>query len=421
MNELQSQDYMISFTGTGAGTAIDSILVENMTQGTSLGLAGDDVLYLREIVSSINTVDHSGENDIRVYPNPVTQYCVVEFDVTTQADYVVELYDISGQLVTQTHAFLSEGRHTWQIDGLNKGFYHIRINAPKRTYYGKIVSSYPGKDNVQVNYLGQSGHINPDNSLKSTRSLSQMQYSEGDRLKFIGFNGINKTILTDIPQGDKTLTLVFADCTDGDNNTYAAVQIGTQLWMAENLKTTSYTDGTKIPLVTKDSVWRYLTTPAYCWYNNDSAMYSRQYGALYDWFAFAEENLCPSGWHVPSIEEWTALVTYLTDNGYGFEGSGDHYSKSLAASSGWTAYEVPGTIGNDQLSNNNSGFSALPAGYRNYDGTFKEMGMSADWWSFTGMEPDCFAFYWHLGFNSLEIYNYKIEREHGYSVRCLKD
>ena len=419
--ELHAQDYLIDFSSAGIGTSIDSVRVENITQGTALTLSGEDVLYLRDIVSNINTVVHTRENDIRLYPNPAAQYFLVEFDVSIQADYVVEIFDISGQLVAKTHAFLSQGRHSWQITGLTSGIYHIRIYSSENSYNGKIISLNPGKEMLQIDYLGQSGNIKPVNSLKSTRSLSQMQYNTGDRIKFTAYNGAYQTILTDIPTGNKTLTFEFADCTDGDNNTYTAVQIGSQLWMTENLRTTRYADGTKIPLVTKDSVWRYLTTPAYCWYNNDSAMFSRQYGALYNWFTFADGNLCPSDWHVPSRDEWTALVSYLADNGYGFEGNGDNYSKSLAAVSGWTSYEVPGTAGNNPSENNTSGFTALPAGYRYFDGTYKDMGISGNWWSFTGMEPDCFAFYWQLGYNSLQIYNYKIEREQGYSVRCMKD
>ena len=98
-----------------------------------------------------------------------------------------------------------------------------------------------------------------------------MEYTTGDRLKFTGISGNYSTVKTDIPESDKTITFNFIACTDGDNNNYPVVEIGTQVWMAENLKTTKYSDGTDIPLVTSNTAWIPLTTPGYCWYNNNEA------------------------------------------------------------------------------------------------------------------------------------------------------
>ena len=86
--------------------------------------------------------------------------------------------------------------------------------------------------------------------------------------------------------------------------------------MAENLKTTKYRDGTSIPLVTENTAWLNLTTPGYCWYNNDAAHYKSTYGALYNWYVLNAgsngwKNVCPTGWHVPTDAEWTTLTTYL--------------------------------------------------------------------------------------------------------------
>lgn len=419
--QSQTQEYLIAFTVKETGRILDSILVENRDNGTALTLRGEDILYLREMISSIKTIDSDMDHDLFIYPNPMTQYSKLEFDVSRQAEYVLELYRTSGQMVANDQVILSSGRHTFRITGLSGGIYTIRIISPEDMITGKIQSLYTGDDIARITYQGKSDNMFQQYISKNTQVTIQMQYNQGDRLTFTGFSRSNITLLTNIPAGDQTLTFDFADCIDGDNNAYAAVQIGTQLWMAENLRTTRYTDGKKVPHVTKGSEWRSLSTPAYCWYDNDSAMNARQYGALYDWYAFADSNLCPSGWHVPSNEEWDSLATYLTDNGYGFEEGGNGYGKSLAANAGWTASTVPGTAGNDPAGNNTSGFTARPSGYRDLDGTFKDTGTSANWWSFTGNEPDCFAYFWQLGYNNLKIYNYKIERELGSSVRCLKD
>jgi len=92
---------------------------------------------------------------------------------------------------------------------------------------------------------------------------------------------------------------------------YKTVKIGSQWWFAENLQTTQYNDGTSISNVTDWFAWRTLTTDAYCWYNNDAATYRNLYGALYNWYAVKTGKLCPSGWHVPSNDEWTILSDYL--------------------------------------------------------------------------------------------------------------
>ena len=98
--------------------------------------------------------------------------------------------------------------------------------------------------------------------------------------------------------------------TDIDGNVYHLITIGTQVWLVENLKTTRYNDGAPIPLVTDSAAWSLLTTPGYCWYNNDIANKNPN-GALYNWFAVNTGKLAPTGWHVPTDAEWTILTTFL--------------------------------------------------------------------------------------------------------------
>ncbi|QGY46249.1 hypothetical protein GM418_22065 [Maribellus comscasis] len=97
---------------------------------------------------------------------------------------------------------------------------------------------------------------------------------------------------------------------DGDGNVYDTVVIGTQTWMAENLKTTSYNDGSLIPQLDKSEEWANSNTAGYCWYDNNPAN-KEVYGALYNVKAARLEKLCPKGWHLPTIDEWTTLFNYL--------------------------------------------------------------------------------------------------------------
>jgi uncharacterized protein (TIGR02145 family) len=210
---------------------------------------------------------------------------------------------------------------------------------------------------------------------------------------------------------------------DVDGNSYPVIVIGTQVWMAENLKTTRYSDGTPIPMVSDSSGWASLTSPSFCWYGNDPVSCAAKYGALYNWYATnpkgnGNRNLCPEGWRVPTDEDWTILAQYLADNGYGFEGERRDIAKALSAASGWKPHNIVSSPGNDQESNNRSGFNAVPAGYRNFLGAFNYAGSYTYWWSSSEQSPEkafyrfIHSYYSYLGRNSFS-------KKNGFSIRCV--
>jgi len=193
--------------------------------------------------------------------------------------------------------------------------------------------------------------------------------------------------------------------TDADGNIYKTVTIGTQTWFAENLKTTKYMDNTVIPLVTDNNIWSNLTTPGYCWYNNDATNKST-YGALYNWYTVNTGKLCPSGWRVPSDADWTILTTYL-----GGEGVAGVKLKETGTSH-WTSPNTSAT--------NTTGFTAVPGGFRNDFGTFLYLGSHGGWGSST---EDSTTGAWCRGmgynYNSVNrIFSYKKD---GLSVRCMRN
>ncbi len=211
--------------------------------------------------------------------------------------------------------------------------------------------------------------------------------------------------------------------TDIDGNVYHSVTIGTQTWMVENLKTTKYNDGTSIPNVADGKTWASLTTPGYCFYSNDVAN-KTHYGALYNWFTINTGKLAPTGWHVPTDAEWTTLENYLIANGFNYDGTTteNKIAKSLAASTGWNTSSIIGAIGNDLTKNNSSGFSALPGGYRVYDGSFDMAGSGGNWWSSSENSADN-AWNRDLGsdYNWVFRRHYTGGKQWGYSVRCVRD
>jgi uncharacterized protein (TIGR02145 family) len=192
---------------------------------------------------------------------------------------------------------------------------------------------------------------------------------------------------------------------DIDGNVYTTVTIGTQVWMLENLKTTKYNDGSDIPNVTDSSAWAVLSTPGYCWYNND-AFNKNEYGGLYNWYAVNTGKLCPKGWHIPSVEEWNILVNYLggrTIAGRKLKETGNtHWVNALTDAS------------------NESGFTGLPGGYCDYNGAFRFLGYNADYWSSTEFnltDANVLDMFYEVSYLNIAHVN----KHYGFSVRCVKD
>jgi len=214
---------------------------------------------------------------------------------------------------------------------------------------------------------------------------------------------------------------------DIDGNGYDTVRIGTQTWFQENLKVTKYNDGSIIPNSPNSVTWAALTTGAQCTYNNTTnADTINTFGRLYNWYAGSTAKLCPTGWHVPNNTEWITLEYYLRSNGYGYLPNSNlddsnYVAKSMASSTGWAPYPTNGTIGNNPIANNKSGFTALPGGNREYNGTFNLIGSWGGWWSSDGLY-DSFGDYWDLYYNNSNLGYYSgTSKTDGHSVRCLKD
>jgi uncharacterized protein (TIGR02145 family) len=218
----------------------------------------------------------------------------------------------------------------------------------------------------------------------------------------------------------KLMTAVFHGVQDADGNHYNAVMLGDQVWMVENLKTTKYNDGTAIPFVTDQTAWANLTTPGYCWYNNDAANKSI-YGAMYNGYTMQTGKLCPAGWHVPASSEFLTLKNYLIANGYNYDGTttSNKIAKSMAATTNWTSSGNAGSPGNTPAANNNSGFSGRPGGIRAYSGTFYYVGTQGFWMSSTTYSTS--ASFVSLENISAALIDLSGPIKSGVSVRCLKD
>jgi uncharacterized protein (TIGR02145 family) len=225
-------------------------------------------------------------------------------------------------------------------------------------------------------------------------------------LSFFIFELITVTCEKEDPETEPEATITYGSITDVDGNTYKTVKIGTQTWMAENLKTTKYDNGTTIPLVTDATAWHNLISGACCTYNNTTnADTIATYGRLYNWFAVNTDDLCPSGWHIPTNTEWIALTDYL---------GGDNIAGLKLKEDGTTHW--PGNTN----TTNETGFTALPGGNRSSYGSYDLIGSDGYWWSATEKVANIA---WARIMSSHYSYVSSTDgsKQAGYSVRCMKD
>ena len=229
---------------------------------------------------------------------------------------------------------------------------------------------------------------------------------------------------------------IYGTISDIGGNIYKTVTLGTQTWMAENLRVNKFNDGTPIKNIVKRLEWMSTkkigspSVPAYCWLNNDSATNAKPYGAYYNSFVVnvntnGNRNIAPKGWHVANYYDWVLFEKFLTDNGYGFNGS-KVIGKSLGTQSdsitdkyGWRPTIKDYALGTKPELNNKSGFNAYPNGARDasYGDTFYKQGVNVFWW-LSSSEP-CVI----VGADAVISLSSRVGdlSEFGFGIRCVKD
>ena len=204
---------------------------------------------------------------------------------------------------------------------------------------------------------------------------------------------------------DKT----YGTLTDFDGNSYKTIVIGTQTWMAENLKTTHYANGDEINHITENAPWENATAGAWTYYGNNEAM-NADYGKLYNWLAVEDaRNICPSGWHIPDDPEWEALLAYLG----GYQVAGAKMKET------GLHHFTPTNEG----STNESGFTGIPGGMRDYGSANTDKGLSGFWWSSTNANDyyDLEAYYYFLNRDMDQMLDGTGDKNNGASCRCIQD
>ena len=278
-------------------------------------------------------------------------------------------------------------------------------------------------DRGETGLNGTAGDIGPKgdqgekgdtgNGFNNGTATNQIMYWNGSA--WVTLNPGSDNQILKISNGNLIWSSIFPDgyvtsIMDIYGTLYKTVNIGTQQWMAENLKVTNYNDGTEIPNIKDNTEWSKLTTGAWTYYDNDEANNAKS-GKLYNWYAVSpttngNKNICPTGWHVPTYADWTVLTEYL--GGVTVAGS----KMKVPGNTNWP-------FGNEDA-NNSSLFSAIPGGSRSSIGEY--LGMTdATFWSSTPYGTDGRAYFLMLLPHNGLAYSANYSIMNGLSVRCLRD
>jgi uncharacterized protein (TIGR02145 family) len=200
--------------------------------------------------------------------------------------------------------------------------------------------------------------------------------------------------------------IVTGTVSDIDGNVYITVTIGAQVWMAENLNVTHYRNGEIIPNISDGEEWNNYTSGACCDYEN-LPYNSTIFGKLYNFHAINDpRGVCPTGWHIPTDNEWTTLINYL---------GGNNVAGAKLKETGTDHWHIP-----NKGSTNQYGFSALPGGNRIFSDPFLDLGEWGWWWSSTESDTNQ-ALVRAMFCNSEKAFRSDSPKNMGFSVRCIKD
>jgi uncharacterized protein (TIGR02145 family) len=406
-----SQNMSVTFTGTGAATQIDSVTATNLTTNLSVTLPGNETLVL-----TVNTGVPSVYELINlgiVFPNPFSGRATVTTIVQQPQSVYLKVQNLAGQIVAQTKTFVQPGENKFALSVTTAGIYMVSLTTGQGTAGYKVICTETTTPENSIQYLGsesdnqnnQTNHNNHNNpspsSLKSSHTGYNLGYTSGDIIHYTCKSGFFTTIITDKPNSSKNYDVEFVACTDADGKNYSIVKIGTQTWMDENL---AY-----LPSVSPSSADSVISHYYYV-YGYEGLFVSDAkatvnyitYGVLYNWEA--AKTACPSGWHLPSDAEWTALSDYL---GTPAGGKMKETGTSL-----WTIPNMGAT--------NESGFRALPGGYRDNNGGFSSLGYIATFWS-SSENGSPYAWYRFLYYLHDGVTRFSYYRSFGFSARCLQN
>jgi len=363
------------------------------------------------------------------HPNPFNPSTKISWELPYGTDISITIYNILGQKIkTVFNGFhrKGSGEIIWdakddQGQAVPAGVYFYSLTTDKIEINKKmlLIDGSCTRDIINTSHRTVTGNV----LCKASDQAKIYEYIlrvTGNEIETYTQHVIISTQSVII---DVTVVRKISSMTDIDGNIYPTIKIGNQWWMAENLKVTHYRNGEVIKQITGTKEWSVISDGAYCNYENN-ANYVDTYGRLYNWYAVMSTNgLAPEGWHIPSDEEWKEMEMYLG------------MSRAEADAYGWRGANVGGKlkatgiigVGNGQWfppntgATNESQFTALPGGFRNDAGYFFYLGYAAAFFWSSTEDTNGSPLSRVLEYNHSDISRTHYSKNHGLSIRCIRD
>ena len=434
---VKAQDliYTIGVELNEKKATLDSILVENFSNGTRIlfkNLPEQDYYQInltkKILLGTVGTNIFEDTPMFTISEN-TPGLLKIKYGNRNLTDARITVYNINGQKMYATGKIILNSENSFRFKLNTSGVFFIKIETPIGNQTFKAIGFSDVKEQV-IEITGSN------NSFKSSliKGEEDFSYIIGDRIRISVYKNDYYALpsmfnITYSKSLDFTFNVPFMD--SRDNRYYKTAKIGDQIWMAENL---AY-----LPAVSLSSVGSPNEKHYYVYgYEYNSVVNAKNsinfgtFGVLYNWTAAMNETessdsipsgvcgVCPQGWHLPSKAEWTVLIDFLSNNGFGFEENDNDIAKSLAAKTDWSFSSYAGSPGNDLKSNNISGFDALPGGYRSSHDVFKNIGNAGYWWS-SLENGSSYAEYIALLYDFDITQSFFATKAIGLSVRCVRD
>lgn len=443
---------------------LDRVVINNFTEGWQETLYWPDTVLTMQVETGIGDVETSHETSLQLSqnnPNPFSGNTYATLMLPEAGDVLVEITDISGRIIkTHSRASLQTGIHQLRVTLSTAGVYFLTVRMNGQSSSVKMVNQgNGGKDEIVItNDTGMPfiASVSPKQG-SFPKGLSVNSFHLGDQMMYVGYATVDgeeiaSNSVEQAPDTSQTVMLRFVvsptaidgqpcpgspTVTDIDGNVYHTVQLGNQCWMKENLRTTRFANGDSIlldpnPVYMLNGYGNDANPNPYRYAPNNDSCNVSVYGYLYNWSALMHgdsssydlpsgvQGICPDGWHVPSFYEWNELRMCVREQNVFICGDTNiNVGKSLAAADCWDLCEQTCCVGNDQNTNNATGFSAYPAGiYRN--GTWPEFGQHACFASASD-RWDTILLSYNLYFDKVYVEVFGHFKEDGLSVRCIRD
>jgi uncharacterized protein (TIGR02145 family) len=395
-------DKPISATNDASNILINSATLNGMVNGNSLTTV---VTFEYGVTTAYGISIPAIQSPLTVNSNALISVSICNLLPGTTYHYRIKSENELGVTYSDDHILNTLGQKptllAFSITGLETNTVIVKASINPNYLPSALVIEY----GITNNY-GSSA--NPDqNSLTGGSAIDVNTSISGLTPGTMYYFRVNVQNDLGVIYGDGSNFITF-NVMDADKNGYYTVQIGSQEWITKNLITTHFQNEDPIPNVISDYDWSALTSAGYCVYNNDN-LNLPVFGNLYNFFAASDHrNVCPAGWHVPTMDDWTTLITYL--------GGAIEADKKIreAGTLDWF-YNTGAT--------NTTGFTMLGAGNRESDGSFFNKLFSAYVWSSLPHEENGILSGWNIGmgWNTPLIISNPYSRTYGASIRCLKN